>query len=415
MTKTVLVIGAGITGVSSAEWLRREGLDVTLIDRIRPGDPEQTSYGNGGVLARCAIVPVSTPGLLTKAPKMLLDPCSPLFMRWSYLPRLLPWLLPFLRNSSLARTRKIVAALDPLTSDSVDQHIALAKGTGAEQFIATGEYTYLYRNRKDFEGDAFGMGLRREHGYQIMERDRDALAAIDPALNPDYGFGAVFKDHGWITSPGKYMTALAESFQRSGGHFRQGEVVDIGDGTATLAGGEILRADKLVLATGAWSKRLADKFGLKVPLETERGYHLMLHGTNHAPPHPYMVADAKFVATPMEDGFRCAGIVEFGGLDAPASKPPVDLLRNRIRQVYPALTWQSEDVWLGHRPSTIDSLPMLGPVPALPDIIFAFGSQHIGLTIGPRLGRMVRDMVMGRSTDIDMAPYAPGRFGSRGD
>ena len=120
MTKTVLVIGAGITGVSSAEWLRRERLDVTLIDRIHPGDPEQTSYGNGGVLARCAIVPVSTPGLLAHAPKMLLDPGSPLFMRWSYLPRLLPWLLPFLRNSSPGRTQRIVTALDPLTSDSVE-------------------------------------------------------------------------------------------------------------------------------------------------------------------------------------------------------------------------------------------------------------------------------------------------------
>ncbi len=411
MTKTVLVIGAGITGVSVAHCLLRDGVDVTLIDRVMPGASEQASYGNGGILARCAIIPVSTPGLLSTAPKMLLDPNSPLFMRWSYLPRLLPWLLAFMKNGTRAQTHRIVAALEPLTSDSVDQHIALARGTGAEKFIQTGEYTYLYRNRREFVNDAFGMDLRRAHGFQIEERDSAALHESDPGLSPDYGFGAVFKQHGWITSPAGYVAALAESFTRAGGRFRQAEVVDLTNGGVTLKGGEVLSADKVVLAAGAWSKPLAQNLGLKVPLETERGYHLMLHAPNHVPPQPYMVADAKFVVTPMEDGFRCAGIVEFGGLVAPATKPPVNLLRKRIRQVYPGLSWQSEDVWMGHRPSTPDSLPMLGPVTNAPNVILAFGSQHIGLTIGPRLGRMVSDMVMGRKSNIDITAYSANRFG----
>jgi len=167
MSRSVIVIGAGITGVSTAEWLRRAGADVTLIDRVNPGDPAQTSYGNAGLLARCAIIPVAVPGLMAKAPKMLLDPTSPLFMKWSYLPKLLPWLVPFLRNGRLDRLKPIVKALEPLTSDSVDQHLALAKGTEAEKYIHTGDYTYVYKDRACYEKDGLGMTLRREHGFEI--------------------------------------------------------------------------------------------------------------------------------------------------------------------------------------------------------------------------------------------------------
>ncbi len=408
---TALVVGAGITGVAAAEWLRRDGWRVTLIDRVDPGDPAQASYGNGGILARCAVVPVSVPGLLAKAPRMLLDPGSPLFLRWSYLPRLLPWLAPFLRSGREDEVRRIAAALAALTSDSVDQHQALAAGTGAERFIGVDEYAYLYRDRAAFEADAWGFALRRTLGFDWEERGRDALVERDPALSPAYGFGAVFRDHGWITSPGGYVAALAESFRREGGVFRRAEVADVSpDGAVTLEGGETLSADRVILAAGVWSRRLAERLGHRVVMETERGYHLMLRGTSARPPFPYMIADAKFVATPMEDGFRCAGIVELGGLDAPPSEAPRRLLRRRIAEVYPGLTWEAEEDWLGHRPSTCDSLPLLGAAPRAPKVVFAFGSQHVGLTIGPRLGRMAAAIASGRGTNIDLAPYAPDRF-----
>ena len=192
----VVVVGAGITGVASAIWLQRAGADVVLVDRVQPGDPAQTSFGNAGILARCAVVPVSVPGLLTKAPGMLIDPKSPLFLRWSYLPKLLPWLVPFLRNGRAGRVEEIARALEPLTGDSVDQHMALAAGTGAEAFIRTGDYTYLYRSRDAFEKDDFGMGLRAAHGMAPVERGRAGLADADPALADAYSFGAVFEDHG---------------------------------------------------------------------------------------------------------------------------------------------------------------------------------------------------------------------------
>jgi len=410
MTKTALVIGAGITGVSTAEWLRRDGVIVTLVDRVPPGDPAQTSYGNGGLLARCAVIPVSVPGLLAKAPKMLLDPNSPLFMRWGYLPRLLPWLVPFLRNGRAARVQEIARALAELTTDSVDQHMLLAKGTGAEKYLRTGEYSYLYRSRAAFLGDSFGMSLRHACGFTWDEREGGDLRDADPNLSGDYNFAAVFKDHGWITSPGKHVAALAAHFVKNGGVFRQGKVVDVSNSGVTLQGGEALTADRTVLATGVWSKKLSEKLGHRAELESERGYHLVLKNPSHGIPTPYMITDGKFVATPMEDGIRCAGVVEFGGIDAPASTKPAELLKKGIRQVYPDLQWQGEEKWMGHRPSTPDSLPMLGTAPKAPNVIFAFGSQHIGLTIGPRLGRMTADIVLGRQTNIDLGAYAPDRF-----
>ena len=145
-------------------------------------------------------------------------------------------------------------------------------------------------------------------------------------------------------------------------------------------------------------------------MESERGYHLMLRGTNIRPPHVYMIAAGKFAVTPMDDGLRVAGVVEFGGTEAAPSDAPFELLKSYVHKVYPDLTCEAEDRWMGHRPSTTDSLPLLGSSPRAPNVIFAFGSQHIGLTIGPKLGRVVADIAGNRATNTDLAPYRVDRF-----
>ncbi len=411
----VIVVGAGITGVSAAEWLRRDGHEVTLIDRVRPGDPTQTSYGNAGILARSGVVPVSVPGLIWKAPGMLLDRDSPLYLRWSYLPRLMPWLLRYMWNGRRSKVEEIARGLAPLVGDSVDQHLSLARGTPAERFIQHGFYTAIYRDRAAFEGDAFGFALRRAHGFEWEEWDRAALREYDPELSEAYTFGAALKDHGFITSPAGYVAALAEHFEREGGTFLQGEVADIaqidgGRGAVTLTGGARREADRVVLAAGVWSGKLAGKLGHRAAMESERGYHLTLTGASHKPPAPYMVADAKVGVTPMEEGLRFAGTVDFGGIDGPPQTAPLESLRRRVRQIYPRLEWDGEETWMGQRPSTVDSLPLLGPSPKAPAIHFAFGGQHLGLTMGPRIGRMTADMIAGRKPNIDIAPYSVDRF-----
>lgn len=414
----LIVVGAGITGVSAAEWLRRDGHDVTLIDRVRPGDPEQTSYGNAGMISRSGVVPVSVPGLIWKAPGMLLDPDSPLYLRWSYLPRLAPWLARFLWNGRRGKVVEIARGMAGLIGDAPEQHEALARGTPAARFIRHGDYVYLYPDRKAFEHDAFGFGLRRDHGVTWEEWDRARLVERDPELAPGIDFAAAIKGGCYLSDPGAYVATLGEHFVREGGRFLQGEVAEIvptadGRGAVTLTGGAKREADRVVLAAGVWSGKLARKLGHEARIEAERGYHLMLKNPSHMPPSPYSLVAAKIVATPMQDGLRIAGVVDLGGIDGPALTAPVAGIRKRIRQLYPRLKWEGEQSWMGRRPSTVDSLPLLGPSPKAPAILFAFGGQHLGLTMGARLGRMTADLIAGRKPNIDIAPYRVDRFDRR--
>lgn len=413
MTGTAIVVGAGVTGVACALHLARDGWAVTLVDPRAPGDPGQTSFGNAGILARSSIVPPQTPGLIWRAPRMLADPDLPLFLRLAYLPRLLPWLAQFLRNGSAARLEVIVPALLALTHDTVDRHRALAAGTAAAALIAGHEYGYLFRNRAAFAASGFAFGLKAAHGMTWDERGGAALRAADPALGDAYDFAAVFRDHGWITDPAAYVAALAEAVVATGGRILRAAVRDIRpleDGAEVTTEAGVFVGDKVVLSAGVWSRPLAERLGLKAPVETERGYHLMLHGARPRPPFPYMLADKALVMTPMRDGVRLAGLVEFGGLHAAPSRGPFRLIRREIARVYPGMRWEGETEWMGHRPTLTDSLPMLGPAPGARHVICAFGSQHLGLTIGPRLGRMVADLAAGRRINVDLAPYAPGRF-----
>lgn len=410
----IAVIGAGIVGVSAAEWLRRDGHAVTLIDRNEPGGREQTSYGNAGLLAASSIIPVAVPGLLRTVPKLLRDPLGPLHLRWGYLPRLLPWLVPFLRRgATMAQVEKTAAALADLVTDSVEQHWALARGTGAERFIRHGPYVHLYRSRADCEADAVWHALKQRHGARLEERDRERLLRDDPHLGPHYTYAACFLDHGWITDPGAYVAALAANFRSEGGRMLRGEVTDIRpaeDGATVTVAGETHRFDRAVLAAGAWSARLARRLGHEPGLETERGYHLVLKNPSRVPPFPYSLTDGKFLATPMEAGLRAAGQVEFGGFSPRMAEKPFRVFRTRLRQLYPDLAWEGEERWLGHRPSTIDAVPFIGASPKAHSVLFAFGAQHVGLTTGPRTGRMIADLVAGRSPNIDIAPFRVGRF-----
>lgn len=409
----IAVIGAGAVGVSVAEWLRRDGHGVTLIDRSDPGSPDQASYGNAGILAASSFIPVPVPGLLSKVPKMLLDPLGPLHLRWSYLPRLLPWLVPFLRRANRRDMEATARALASIVTDSVDQHRALARGTPAEGFIHPGIYAFLYRSRAECQADDMGHALRREYGTNIEFRDHARLKKDDPHLGDAYTYAACHMDHGWISDPGGYIAALFGHFRAQGGAFVQGEVDDIrptGEGAAVTVAGDTCEFDRAVLAGGAWSAKLARALGHNPGLESERGYHMVFKSPSHEPPFPYMVADAKFVATPMQGGLRCAGQVEFGGLTAGPSDAPFRVVKTRIRELYPTLEWDGEERWLGHRPTTVDSMPFIGPSPAAAQIHFAFGAQHIGLTTGPKTGRLIADIIADRTPNIDMQPFRVGRF-----
>ncbi len=417
VTGTVAVVGAGIVGVATAVWLQRYGLRVELIDRSGPA--EGASFGNGGVLASCSVVPVTVPGLVARAPRMLLDRDQPLFLRWRYLPRLAPWLIRYLRHANEGQTRRIAAALYPLIGDSLTDHQALAAGTGAERYVVPSDYLYLYPDRSAYDADAFGWDIRKGFGFAMEEMAGDRLRGYDPAFGPGIGFGVRMPDHGRISDPGAYVRALADHVVASGGVLRTAEVTDVARDSGRVVGlrlrgrdgrAETLPCDAVVVAAGAWSGSLAAKLGLKVPLESERGYHLELWEPDRMLRAPCMVAAGKFVATPMEGRIRIAGVLEFGGLQAPASRAPLALLRRQVARAFPGLTWQSCTEWMGHRPAPADSIPLIGPVPGVDGAFLAFGHHHIGLTGGPRSGQLLAQLITGRRPNIDLAPYAPSRF-----
>lgn len=411
-TRTVAVIGAGIVGVSTAIWLQRDGHDVILVDRKGPG--EGTSYGNGGVLASSSVVPITVPGLIWKAPRMLFDPNQPLFLKWGYLPRLVPWLLRYVLQANAKDARRRAEALMPIIGDSLSDHLALATGTGAEKWIVPSDYLFLYESRAQYEADAFAWDIRRALGFDWEILEDDAFTAFDPSFGSALRFAVKLSDHGRISDPGRYVKDLAAHAEGRGARMITGEVTDIvrenGRVTGIRIGGETLACDAAVVATGAWSGPLARKLGIRPTLESERGYHLELWEPSVMPRAPVMVAAGKFVATPMEGRLRLAGIVELGGLEASPSRAPFALLERNIRAAIPGLTWTRKEEWMGHRPSIADSIPVIGAVPGAKGAFVGFGHDHVGLTGGPKTGWLLAQLVAGRQPNLDLSPYSPARF-----
>ena len=410
MKQSVIVIGSGITGVSCAEELRRSGANVTLIDRAKAGDPTQTSFGNAGILAREGIMPIANPSMLKMIPQILLSPSSPVYLKWSYLAKFSPWALQFIMNGTRPKALPIILALNELIYDTVENHIQLSKNTGAARFIEKGDMTLLFRNRKQFSSDKFANQTRRNLGITWEELTRDKLLDRDPHISKLYQFGLAYKNHGWITNPAAYVSSLAKHFQENGGKILIGEVSKINGNNVELKGGIILKAENIVLATGAWSKNLASQLGHNIPLQAERGYHLSLKNASHMPPNTYLITDKKFGLTPMDGFLRCAGQSEFAPLEMPPNPKAIKNLRKFLFRLYPKLEYETETIWQGTRPTLPDSLPVIGRSSKNTSVIFAFGGQHLGLTMGPKIGKMVRDIIFERQSNVNMTPYSSDRF-----
>ncbi|VAW01630.1 D-amino acid dehydrogenase [hydrothermal vent metagenome] len=407
----IIVIGAGICGVSTAIWLRRAGHEVLLLDKTGPG--AGASFGNAGLLAQWAIVPVNRPGIMQTGLKYMFSPKSPLFMQWSYFPKLFPWLIKYISRANDADTRRTVEALIPLLSDSVEQHIALTRGTRAEKWIAQSDLSFAYDTRAKFDADSYGWDLRREAGFEVELIEGRAVQEAEPILNGNITCLAVMKNHGHILNPGDYLIDLVQVLRDEGGQYRQAEVRNI-----TLTDGRItsvetdhgsLPCDRAVLTAGIWSKPLMRKLGVKVMLEAERGYHLHYKNASLLPNNPLMMASGKFAVNPMGANLRCAGIVELGGIEKPPSQAPFRLLRGQVAKYFNDFTYDSVEEWMGFRPSTPDSLPLIGEI-GQTHVMAGFGHQHIGLTAGPKTGRILADLISGQRSNIDLSAYDANRF-----
>ncbi len=409
--KQVAVIGGGIVGICSAIWLQRLGAQVTLIDKLAPGTGN--SSGNAGVFARCSVAPVTAPGMIAKSPKLLMDPNFPLYLRYSYLPKMMPWLVKYLSHANDKDTRRISTGLAPLTSDSLEQHTLLSKGTAAQQWIVPSDYSFVYSDKNAFEADGYTWELRKKAGFIPEILEGNAVREFEPLLSSSFNLLAVMKEHGYVTNPGDYVQALAQEFQRLGGTILLSRVKDFsmseGKVHAVDTENRSVPCEAVVLAAGVWSKALCQKLGLNVPMETERGYHIVFKSPSPQIRTPLMIASGKFVATPMTNGLRCAGVVEFGGLDEKESQKPLTFLRRKVHEAFPDMTYQDTDTWLGHRPAPSDSLPVIGEI-GHSSVFAAFGHHHIGLTSGPKTGKIIADLIQNGGTDNDITAYTPNRF-----
>jgi D-amino-acid dehydrogenase len=414
--KRVGVIGAGMVGVCAASWLQRDGHKVFIIEAGEPG--HGASFGNAGALNASSVTPVSMPGVVWNVPRWLFYPLGPLSVRWRYLPRLAPWLIRFIRAGTPEKVHAQARALRPLVGATLAALEPLVRDAGAEDLIHRLGHLYVYRSPQGPEKERLAWELRRENGVEIDEFDADGLRQLEPALSRAFVRGILVRENGHISNPLGLIERLLDHFLRSGGElFRaraHGFVLDGRRLTAIRTDYGDFPAEAAAVCAGAWSKPLAAALGDAIPLESERGYHLMIRDPEVMPRIPTADADAKFVATPMDAGLRFAGTVELAGLDAPPDWRRARILLQHGRRMLPGLAADyPEDrisVWMGHRPSLPDSLPALGSSHATADVIHAFGHGHVGMTAAPMTGKVVADLIAGRPPAIEIAPFAPSRF-----
>ena len=407
--KRVIVVGAGIVGVAAALHLQRRGFPVVLVDRGEPG--EATSSGNAGVVSPSALVPVQHPGMLRRAPSLLRDPDGPLFLDFFFALRHAKWFAAYLRHGKADEVRRIADGLGGLTRGALGEHLDLARDTAAAAWIRAGDYLYIYPDRSGFEAESFSFRIRAERGICWSEVAADELRELEPDLSPDFRFAIRLPGHGIALNPARLVRELARSFAEKGGEIVRAEVRRVDPESRTLAtSAGPTPYGALVVAAGPWSAELARQVGVRAPLMSERGYHVFFRDPGVRHNHALKVSFGKFVATPMDGGMRVAGIVEFKPPDAPADPRVVARLKRHARRLFPSARLDDAGEWVGRRPALPDSLPVIGPAPNYPDVFLAFGHHHIGLTTGPKTGKLIAQLAAGETPEINLAPFRPGRF-----
>ncbi|TAM84892.1 MAG: FAD-dependent oxidoreductase [Candidimonas sp.] len=365
-------------------------------------------------MSPASCVPFGLPGVLKQVPGWLLRPEGPLSVRWRYLPRVLPWMLSFVANSRAERVGPIADALRALLGQTFDATLALADHAGVRDLIRQSGYLVVYGSEAAYRADSLAWKIRRDRGVLVQELDAAGLAREEPALSGGCARGVLLPEQGFVANPLRLTQSLARKFQQDGGRLLRRKVVDIeiGDGgaTALVTDAEAVPVEHLVVCAGIYSADFARRLGDPVPLESQRGYHVCFEHPSVALRRPVASGEGKFFATPMETGLRVAGAVEFAGVAAAPRYARADVLQRQAQRLFPGLRGENVTRWMGHRPSTPDSLPVIGRATTFANVWYAFGHGHVGLCGSAPTGRLLADLIVGNKPFIDPAPYRPDRF-----
>ena len=407
-----VVIGAGTVGSCCAWYLRQRGYRVTLIDSVLPG--EACSYGNAACISPSAVVPFSYPGMIKKLPGWLLDPLGPVRIRPRDFPALLPWFWKFWRAGKMQKVREITHSQTLLMHTVFADFDEILRTVGISGLKIPRGAIHIWDNEKQFRADLWQAELFTALGFSMQRLDTDELKTMTPCLKLGQGVAVLMPEWHHVLDPAVMTRQIAEHCFANGGAWIQDRVkrIDIQKKGINLdtESGHKLHADKLVIAAGAWSNALASQVDFPVSMIAKRGYHAMIPEPGIELDYPVLSMDHHFVMTPMQGGLRLAGTAEFAALDAEPDYRRAKVLVRQASRYLEGLQADNVSEWMGQRPMTSDSMPVISPSPVCPDVFYAFGHGHFGLTQGPTTGRLVADMISGTEPSIDLSAFHIDRF-----
>jgi len=404
------IVGAGIQGVCNALFLQKKGFKVTLFDREEPGGPA-ASYGNAGHFSPYASVPINRPDVLSDVPAMLLSTTGPLALKWNYVPKMIPWFLKFIRNCSTKRMMHTAKNMHQILDLALPAYDELFDEIDLSGLVEKKGILYIWNNQ-NLKSRELEIKIRNELGVDQQLVTPKEIHDLEPNIKPIY-HGGVYYQHGRHTrNPKKILLKLFKLFLKKDGKFLKMNIKDIDfDDNQPIIKTETQKFifNKIVIACGAFSKRLTDNLDEKIPLDTERGYHIHFKDCDNLLSRPVIFQNRGFGITPMEQGLRVVGTVEFGGLDNPLSKSRIKNLIDNAKYMLGDLP-EHEDEWLGFRPSLPDFLPVIGPSKNHKNVFYSFGHHHLGWTLGAISGKIISGMIAEENTNLDLKPYSSLRF-----
>ena len=410
IVKNIAVIGAGIVGICSAYFLKKSGFNVTLIDKEKPGT--MTSFGHACSFADYANVPVNYPGLIWDIPSMLLRKDGPLAIDLFYILKNLPWAISFLKNCKKEKVNEIASSLTNLLKHSQISYDEIFQDVDVSEYISHEENLYLFDSKKSFEDNEYANVIRKNNNVKVRNLNKNEVRELEPNIAEVYYAGQIFTGSRHTTNPLAISNKIFDKFLELGGIYINQNVKNIIQKENKIE----LRLedknfyfDKIIVSTGAWSNQIANKFGDKFPLDTERGYHILFDTNEKLINRPVAWSESGFYLIQIHDGIRAAGTVEIAGLKKPPNKKRLAMIERQSRKVLPQLR-EVKSTWMGRRPTLPDSLPVIGKSQNNNNVIYAFGHQHVGWTLGAVTGKIIDSLSKDQVPNIDISAYAPDRF-----